>query len=340
MTASSFTNSKNIWLAISTGIAILSIGLFLMHHVPVEKRDIVASGFLFDIVVTFPVVYYLLVIRPLKLRKWRIIFVFSLCCIVAYFVLPAHQRSYILQIRKLLAVAELGMTIYLVIKASKIRGEYKRLQATFPDIGYNLNKSMTAVLGNSIYVKIVASELTILRFGLLCWKKPRQTRENSTRYTVYKESNYPVVIGVILFASMIEITCLHLLLMHYSKVAALIFTILSLYGTIFIVSDLSAIVKSPVLIMNDRLLLRTGLRWRAMIDRNDIDLVKRIKDNFEPGKDCFKGAILKNSANVLIEFKQPVEIERIYRKSILTNAIVMSVDQPDDFASMLKNNQD
>jgi hypothetical protein len=124
--------------------------------------------------------------------------------------------------------------------------------------------------------------------------------------------------------------------MHYSKVAALILTILSSYGTIFIVSDLSAIVKSPVLIMNDRLLLRTGLRWRVMVDRNDIAMVKRINDNFEPGTYCFKGAILKNSANVLIEFKRPVEVERIYRKSITVNAIVMAIDKADDFIAMLQ----
>jgi hypothetical protein len=337
MTIPSFFSSKNAWFAVAIGISILLIGLFLMHHVPIQKKDIAATGFLFDMVITFPVIWYFLVIRPLKLRKWRIVFVFTLCCVVAYLILPTHQKSYIIQIRKLTFVAELGMIVYMAIKARKIRTEYKRLQAAFPDIAYNLYKSMVTILGNGAYVKIIASELTILRFGLLCWKKQAAAPEGTVPYTTYKESNYPVLFGVILFSCIIEITALHLVLLHYSKIAALIVSIISLYGTIFIVSDLSAILKSPVLILDDRLLLRTGMRWRAMVNKTNIASIEKIKDSFQPVSDCFKGAALKNSANVLITFKHPVQIERIYRKSISANTIVMGIDQADDFLTELKN---
>jgi hypothetical protein len=337
MTVSPFSIPKRVWFTALIGSAILLVGLFLINHLHYPKKDIAATAFLLDMVITFPVIYYFMVIRPLKLRKWSIILVFSICCIVAYFILPQHQQTYIIQIRKLTVVIELAALAYGLLKIRKVRAEYKVLQASFPDIAYNMYKSMATVFGDKMYVKIIASELTILRFGLLCWKKQKQLHLEATHYTVYKESGYPVLFGVILFACMVEITGLHILLLHYSKVAAAVVSVLSLYGTIFIVSDLSAILKSPVLVTDDKLLLRTGLRWRASVNKNNILSVEKIKEGFQPETNCFKGSILKNNANILFTFKHTVIIERLYRKSISADKIVMSIDQADDFIADLSN---
>lgn len=326
----SFTLSRNIILVAIIALIILSIGLFVIHHAPLAKKDIVATAFLFDLVITFPVAWYFIVIRPLRLRKWGIFLVFTLCCGIAYLILPAHQQSYIIQIRKLVIVPELAMLVYGIIKARKIKTEYRRLQTDFSDTAYNLYRSMAIVFGENAYVKIVASEFTMLRFGLLCWKKVKQP-SNALRFTVYKESGYPALFGVILFASIVEIVAMHFMLIHYSKVAALVVSILSVYGTIFIVSDLSAVLKSPVLILENQILLRTGFRWRALVNKNNIASIVKIKEGFEPGDNCFKGSILKGNANVLLTFKHPVNIERLYRRPLSVNQIVMSVDQADDF---------
>jgi len=168
MTLSPYSIPKNIWFAVLIALSIILGGQFLIHHISPLKRDVVATGFLCDMVITFPVIYYFLVIRPLKLRKWGIILVITLCCIVAYVILPEHQRAYIIQLRKLTVLIELGALIYGIRKIGKIRTEYKKMQAEFPDIAYNLYKSLASVFGDGIYVKIVASELTVLRFGLLC----------------------------------------------------------------------------------------------------------------------------------------------------------------------------
>jgi hypothetical protein len=337
MTLSSFSISKNVWLAALIAFAILFGGQFLMYYIPPVKRDAIATGLLLDMVITFPVIYYFLVIRPLKLRKWSIMLVVSLCCVAAYTILPAHQRSYIIQLRKLTVIIELGVLIYGLRKIKKIKAEYKQLQTNFPDIAYNLYKSLAIVFGDSAYVRIVASELTVLRFGLLCWKKQKQVPDTVNRYTVYKEANYPVLFGLILFACAVEIIGLHILLLHYSKTAAFITSIFSLYGTIFIVSDLSAILKSPVLIMDDRLLLRTGLRWRTIINKNNIASLEKIKDSYQPDSNCFKGGVLKNGVNILFTFKHPINIERLYRKPVSVYKLIMSVDHVDDFIAEVEN---
>jgi hypothetical protein len=329
------TIHKNVWYAVLAALAILTVGLFLMHNVAPVKRDLAATGFLFDIVITFPVIYYFLVIQPLKLKKWGILLVVTCCCAIGYIILPVHQRNYIIQLRKLTAGLELIVLIYAISKIRHIKKAYHQLQNEIPDIAYNLHKSMVTVLGNGVATKFMASELTILRFGLLFWMRPQKSLLAIKRFSIHKETGYPALFGVILFVCFVEITALHLLLLHYSPTAAIIVTILSIYGTIFVIGDFSAILKSPVLILQDQLLLRTGLRWRALVDINKIVSVEKVKDSFEPGEHCFKGGLIKSGVNILFTFVDSVNIERIYRKPVSAKQIAMTIDQADEFIAYL-----
>ncbi|MEO3402610.1 hypothetical protein AAFN85_01830 [Mucilaginibacter sp. CAU 1740] len=339
MTLSVSVVHKNIWFTIGIAFTILITGLILIHNVTPAKTDIVATGFLMDLVITFPVAYYLLIIRPLKQKTWRIMLVITCCCGVAYLILPAHQRSYIIQLRKFTAGLELGMLIYCISKIRHIKKEYRKLQAEFPDVAFNLHKSMAAIMGDGVAVKIMASEVTILRFGLLCFKKERAALPDYKRFSVHKESGYAALFGVILAVCVIEMVAFHLFLMQYSHIAANIVTILSIYGTIFITGDFSALVKSPVLMMENRALLRTGLRWRALVELDNITTAEKVKDSFEPAEGCFKGGIMKNSYNALLTFNTPVTIERLYRKPISTSQILMSVDDADQFLSEITDSK-
>lgn len=338
MTFSLLSVSKNFWLTVLSALLIVFGGLFIIHHVSPVKKDVAATGFLLDLVITFPLIYYYFIIYKLKQSKWSIMLVITCCCAVAYFILPAHQRQYVIQLRKLTVLIELGGLIYIASKIREIISIYKQLQADFPDVAYNLYQSMTTVLGNGIGVKFFASELTVLRFGLLCWKKPMQSSKIINSFSVYKDAGYPALIGVMLFVCLIEIVAVHLLLLQHSKTAAVVLTIVSVYGMLFVVGDLSAIVKSPILIMEKLLLLRVGFRWRALVEIDNIASVKKINENFQPETNCFKGSILKSSGNVLITFKNPVLIERLYKIPITVNSIITSIDREADFLIQLTNN--
>jgi len=334
MTLSPAAVHKNIWFTLLTALCILAIGLFLMHKAAPLHQDAVASGFLFDMVITFPVAWYFLVIRPLKLRKWSIMLVITCCCTVAYLILPTHQRHYILQLRELIALPELALIIYTLSKIRHIRREYRQLQTTLPDVAYNLHQSMVTVMGNTTAIKIIASELTILRFGLFFWKK-RPAITASHRFSIHREIAYASLFGVIISVCAIELVAFHLFLLHYSHTAAIIVTILSIYGTLFLIGDFAAIIQSPVLILQDRILLRTGLRWRALIDISNIASTQKVTDSFEPAPTCFNGGLMKNHVNILFTFAQPVQIERLYRKPITTTQIVMTIDRVEELIAII-----
>jgi hypothetical protein len=229
----------------------------------------------------------------------------------------------------MIALPELAVLIYTLSKIRHIRREYRRLQATLPDVAYNLHQSMASVMGNTTAIKIIASELTILRFGLFFWKK-QPAAPASRRFSIHREIAYASLFGVIISVCAIELVAFHLFLLHYSYTAALIVTILSVYGTLFLIGDFAAIIQSPVLILKDQILLRTGLRWRALVDTKTIASIQKVTDSFEPAPSCFNGGLMKNRVNILFTFTEPVQIERLYRKPLATTQIVMTIDKAEE----------
>ncbi|RYE32417.1 MAG: hypothetical protein EOP42_09460 [Sphingobacteriaceae bacterium] len=337
MTISQTKSYKNIFLTIFLAAAILLCGLLILHFAPLPKRDILATGFLADIVVTFPVAYYFLIIRPNQLKMRRMLLVISACLLVAYLILPPHQKYYVLQIRQISALLELGFLIYAISKIKSIISVYKQQETEYQDFGYDLSKSLVAVLGDSLPVKMLASELIILRFGLGFWKKFRPMSSNIKQFSVYKEAGYAGFFGVILSVFLIELVIVHLLIMRYNLLAANIVTLASAYGLIFLIGNFSALVKSPILFLPDKILLRVGFRWRSLVNINNISSAEKIGYSYEADESCFKGSLMKNSANVLINFKHPVTVDRIYRKPIMVDKMIVSIDQVDAFLLEIRN---
>lgn len=336
MTLSASALRKSVVHAALLALVIVLGGLFLLNHVPQSKRDAVADGLLADIVLTFPLGFYFLVIRRLKLRLRSMILVFSCCCGVAWLVLPAHQQHYILQLRKLTFLIELGVMGYALSKIKKINAHYQSLQAALPDSAYNLQQSLVQVLGDGLAARMLASELGMIRYGLLWWKKSKPFPAGYISYSTHKQSGYAALFGIVLFVSLLEITVVHLLLIKYSPVAAWIVSAVSIYGTLFIIGDFAALVKQPVLIKDNQLLLRTGIRWRCATTSDDIAAIEIINDNYELSSTCFKGGVMKNSINVLITFKEPVTIQRMYRKPVTRTQIALSIDNASEFKNQLQ----
>jgi uncharacterized membrane protein YidH (DUF202 family) len=321
MTANPVKINRNIILITVIALLIFTGGLCILHIVPSTIKDKVANGLLADFIITFPALYYFIVIRPLKKSVKNLFIVISISSVIAYLVLPAHQQQYILQVRKL------------------IISFYKVHQAVMADPIYNLQSAMADALGDSLGVKIIASELAILRYGLLCWRKERSGLQESVSFSTHKEVGYVAIWCILVVAIMVEITAFHLLLLKWSHIAATIVTILSLYGLIFIVADLSAIIKRKIQISDNHLLLQTGLRWRAKTSFSNINSIKKITNDYQSESLYFKGGVLKTSGNLLISFKTPVQIDQLYGSGKQVDTILMNIDNYDAFANTLRDKQ-
>ncbi|MDP9081740.1 MAG: hypothetical protein M3O71_30370 [Bacteroidota bacterium] len=335
MTAALAKPTRNIIIISAIALLIFFGGMLMLHVVPIAVKDKIADGLLVDFVITFPALYYFIIIRPLKISPKKLMLVISLCCGVAYLVLPQHQRDYILQIRKLTAVAELAFIIYAITKFNKLNIAYKAHQAVFADPIYNLRSAMADVMGESLGVKVIASELAVLRYGLLCWKKEKTAQKDTTSFTTYKDFGYIALWCVFVFAMMVEIVAFHLLLRKWSDTAAIILTLVSTYALILFVADLSAILKRKILVNNDQLILRTGLRWRTITTISNISSIEKIGYDYNSTESYLKGGITKNSGNMLIRFREPVLVDKLYGASKQFSTILMNVDDVELFKKLI-----
>ncbi|MDR3694621.1 hypothetical protein [Mucilaginibacter sp.] len=335
MTTAPVNLTRSIALITAIAVTIFIGGAFMLHFVPAPAKDKIADGLLADFLVTFPAAYYFIIVRGLKTKPRSMVFIISLCCVAGYLLLPQHQRGYILQVRKLTSVVELLFIIYCVTRFSKIRAAYKSEQLLFADPVYNLRTAMTAVLGDTLPIKVLAAEVAMLRYGLLWWKKEKQPAIKNIPFSTHKECGYIAIWCIILVAVTVEIVAVHLALQKWSHIAANIVTMLTLYSIIFLIADLSAILKRRVLVNGDQVILRTGLRWRVTINTGNINSMKKITTDNPSDKTCYKGGAIKSNCNLLITFKQPVTVEKLYGTSKEFSSILMGVDDVDGFIRVL-----
>jgi len=335
MTAAAIDKTRSIALITAIAFAIFIGGAFMLHFVPAHAKDKIADGLLADFLVTFPAAYYFIIVRRLKTKPRSMVLVISLCCVAGYVLLPQHQRGYILQVRKLTSVVELLFIIYCVTRFNKIRAAYKNEQLLFADPVYNLRTAMAAVLGDTLPIEVLAAEAAMLRYGLLCWKKEKSSVNKGIRFSTHKESGYIAIWCIILVAVTVEMIAVHLALQKWSHIAANIVTLLTLYSIIFLIADLSAILKRKVLVNGGQIILRTGLRWRVTTTTGNISTIKKITTDHPSDKTCYKGGAVKSNCNLLITFKQPVIVEKLYGAGKEFSSILMGIDDADGFIETL-----
>ncbi|OKS87722.1 hypothetical protein [Mucilaginibacter polytrichastri] len=334
MTAISPRLNRNVVSMILIAFAIFFGGLMILHAVPLAVKDKVANGLLADFVLTFPVLFYFVIVRPLKVSAKSLFLVFSICCGLAYLLLPQQQRGYILQIRKLSVLAELFVIGYAISQIKKLRAAYKLHQKQFADPIYNLRLSMADVLGKSPAIKLLAAEVAIIRYGLLFWKKEK-TDPQYQSFSTHKDCGYVAMWSVLLAVVLIEIVAVHFLLLKWSHTAAVTLTIFSLYGTVIFIADLSAMLKRRVLTNGETIILRTGLRWRAITGLANIQSLQKITNDYTSDQPYFKGGVLKTSGNLLVTFKHPVKVDKLYGASKQYSSILMQVDDVDVFIACI-----
>jgi hypothetical protein len=176
----------------------------------------------------------------------------------------------------------------------------------------------------------------VLRYGFGLWAKEKQPYTQPKTFTIYKDSGYVLIWSVFVFVILIETFAMHYLLLAWSTTAALVATCLSMYGLLFFLSDLNAVIKRPIAVGEDHLLLRVGYRWRCEVKLNNIIDCQQTSSDSHDTALVYPGATIKSGVNLMLRLNQPVVIERFMKKDVVTSCIVLSVDERADFVNCLK----
>ncbi|MFD0963890.1 hypothetical protein [Pseudofulvibacter geojedonensis] len=326
------------YLIFGIPLVLLLTCLFLTTRLPFESQPFIFSNAIIaDLLLTIPLVYYLL-IRKTAIPKLTIVPVFVLGILLASKFIPVENQQYLqIIITYVFPLVELGVFIFLTINLYKLIKEFRRNKLRYQDFYDNLKQSASTILPNKIS-QLFATEISVLFYSFIHWKKESLS---INEYSYHKNSgSVGLFLGLLLIIT-IELSVLHVLLAKWSETFAWVLTALSIYSAIQIIGFLKSIMKRPIILKGESLILRYGILSETIVSLHDIKKVVLSSKELEEGSDVvFLSPLGKlESHNIIIQLKNTNIVNRLYGLRKNYTSIAFYVDNPENFFFQLEENR-
>lgn len=193
-------------------------------------------------------------------------------------------------------------------------------------------------------------KLNVYKSAILGWFQKDVNPNNVTSFSYYRTSNWTKVIAVLVPLMVFETIGLHLLLSRWSAVGATVFTILSIWGILWVLGDYQLIKKSPIRLENGKLLVQIGARWDFEVPTENIKSVKfGVPDELNlPVKismgeftkkqkiEGYENISLSGKANLHIELKNRMAVKWPFGKSRTLKRFGLEVDDAWHFVTAVQ----
>ncbi len=303
-------------LFLSLAICVNVAAMLAVRYFPSPK---VQLGAILDMTLTVTGLYYWLVVRPGYRGKASLAFILLMGLVRASFAFPG-----VLPGRELVAgVAELAVLGAILLAWRKGRA----LAETDPVL--RLEAILGSFFPSATAARALAAEFAVLYY-VFAWRAKPHVPAGSQAFTLHKRSGFGDILLFVGLASMLEIGPVHLVVGHWSHMAAWIMTGLSLYGALWVVAVGRSLSLQPTLVSDDGILLRFGLLFRVAIPWSAIETVST---------DALEGAKLiprRAEANIYLKLKEPLRAERILGLGTQVQTLGICADEPEALLAAIK----
>jgi hypothetical protein len=152
------------------------------------------------------------------------------------------------------------------------------------------------------------------------------------RFTMHQRSHHATVAGVFVFLLAVESLPVHLLLAQHAAWPAWAATASSLWVAYYIVADVRAVRRQPLVLEPEGLRFAIGLRWRGLVPYASIARVTRGSGRDDPQ---LLRATVVGAADLVLVLTEPLEAEGPFRLRRRYRKLALSVDDPDALAAAL-----
>ncbi|HUJ61861.1 MAG TPA: hypothetical protein VLX92_25325, partial [Kofleriaceae bacterium] len=129
----------------------------------------------------------------------------------------------------------------------------------------------------------------------------------------------------------IETTLLHVVLAQVAPRVAIVSTVLSVYGLIWLVGHAHAVRLAPLRVVAGTIVIERGLVARAAVPLADIAAIVAVDGK---RRDALDLSLM--GPNVMLELRAPAEVRRLLGRVRRTDRITLSVDDPDALRALAK----
>lgn len=144
------------------------------------------------------------------------------------------------------------------------------------------------------------------------------------------------MLWVLLGLQAIELSVTHLLISHWSERAAIVLSLLTAVGIVYLIGFIRSLRLHPILLNAEGLHIRTGLMLQRLVPYDDIIEVAAFPDS-----EAVKAADTLNMAvlawpNMIVRLRQPLPRKRHLPARPPIAAIAFRPDRPDEFLAALR----
>ena len=289
-----------------------------------RSSDLVAWAATFDLTLTIPLAYYLIVVRGGHARPITVAPVFVIGVAIAARLIPHGQQSFVQQLRFVAAPLELvtlGLIAHRLMAMRSVPGG---------DPLARITAACRQIFGRSPVGTLVAFELTTLYYSLFAWRK----KTPAEGWTVHERSGWGAIVGAFMIVIAGEGVCMHFLLAIWFPRGAWIWTALDLYGALWLIGDYHALRLRRTLLGDDALELRYGLRATATIPYANIAAVEPRSGEWRKRKGTLKMAI-GDAPRTIIRLREPMTVQSIAGMRRTIDAVAILPDD-DGFEAALR----
>jgi len=292
-------------------------------------------GITFDLVLTVPLVYFLL-IRKTSIPKTTVIPLLVVGIIICSLILPTENQYYLNLFKTwVLPIVELSILAFVIFNVRKGIKRYKQYKTESFDFFTTLKSTCYEILPRVTVIPVV-TEIAVFYYGFIHWKK-RKLKDNE--FTYHKDSGTVTLLIAIIVIVAIETITLHILLAKWNITVAWIFTFLSVYSGIQIFGFVKSMFKRPISIVSNKLILRYGIMNETTIEIANIDSIEISSKDIELSKETRKLSFLREleSHNVIIRLKKENTLVGLYGIKRTYKNLVLHVDKKNEFKNQINN---
>jgi len=308
---------------------VAAAALAVADHLPAASRpDALALALTIDLVILVPLAYYVLLVRGQGWPGATTGAVLLGCIYAAHLIVPDAYDGPVQVVTYLIVPVELFLLGYVLTRAVRSVRRVRRRSGDVAtgDLLDHLRVALRAAVAVRRPADAIAYEIAVLYYALFAWRTdPTAIQRQQGAFPYHRSSGYGAIFGAILMAVVAEVVAFHILLSLWSPVAAWVHTGLVVYGTLFLIGDYRAMRFRPIVVTDEAVHVRCGLRWTAKIPRTGIAGVEPMRREIEEHDGYFSAAAAPKP-DLVLNLRAPVVIGGPYGMTRTADCIGISAD--------------
>jgi hypothetical protein len=266
-------SSGRAWFLLSSLTVLAICCAIVRSHAYSERPDVMAWSVTFDLTLTIPFLFYLFVGRRSRSSAFLVVPLFVACLAIASAVVPRDQHFFLRTLEFLAAPAELFVIGFLIVR---VRRALRASNA--PPSSDGLDRARAAaisIVGNRMAAEVLVGEVAVWYFAVAGWRRSNAP-DDPRAITFHRQSGWGAVLSALVIVLAGESLAVHVVVQHFSAIAAWIITLSEAYGVLWLLGDYNALRSRPTVVGGGQLEIRYGLRWNATVDFSNIAAIEHL----------------------------------------------------------------